>query len=257
MAAGVIGMGTGPYTVGVAAVNDANVPALMAWNYATTGEGDAFDARSDNPNGGAAVFAKTTSSSGNALQVVSDYASATLISASVGTSQPRTNVFNLAGNGNVLVTGNLSVGGTLSKGAGSFKIDHPLDPANKYLYHSFVESPDMKNIYDGVAVLNDKGEAWITLPEWFGALNRDFRYQLTSIGAFMPVYIAEEIVNNRFKIAGGKPGGKVSWLVTGIRQDAFANAHRIPVEEEKAGSEKGTYLHPESFENAAGGAGRE
>jgi hypothetical protein len=73
--------------------------------------------------------------------------------------------------------------GPLQKPAGQFKIDHPLDPANKYLSHSFVESPDMKNIYDGVVALDDKGEAEIELPDWFGALNKDFRYQLTAIGA--------------------------------------------------------------------------
>lgn len=45
--------------------------------------------------------------------------------------------------------GNVAVQNTLSKGGGSFKIDHPLDPENKYLYHSFVESPDMMNVYNG------------------------------------------------------------------------------------------------------------
>jgi hypothetical protein len=140
--------------------------------------------------------------------------------------------------------GNLSVNGTLSKGGGSFKIDHPLDPQNKYLYHSFVESPDMKNVYDGNVVLDAHGEALVELPDWFEALNSDFRYQLTSIGRFSPVYVAEEIAGNQFRIAGGRPGGKVSWQVTGIRQDAFAKAHRIPVEVEKVGEEKGRYLHP-------------
>jgi hypothetical protein len=140
--------------------------------------------------------------------------------------------------------GNVTVTGTLSKGGGGFKIDHPLDPENKYLSHSFVESPDMKNVYDGVVLLDARGEAWVDLPEWFDALNRDFRYQLTCIGGFAQVYIAEEISNNRFKIAGGSPGMKISWQVTGIRQDAFANAHRIPVEEEKSGDERGKYLHP-------------
>jgi len=149
--------------------------------------------------------------------------------------------------GNVDVNGNLVVSGTVSKGGGSFKIDHPLDPENKYLSHSFVESPDMMNIYNGVAPLDAKGEAVVTLPDWFEALNRDFRYQLTPIGAFMPLYIAEEIAGNRFKIAGGMPGKKVSWQVTGIRHDAYADAHRIRVEEEKTGAEKGTYLHPEAF----------
>jgi len=143
--------------------------------------------------------------------------------------------------GRVLITGNLS------KGSGSFKIDHPLDPENKYLYHSFVESPDMMNIYNGNVVLNENGEAWVELPDWFQALNRDFRYQLTPIGGFAPLYVAEEISGNRFKIAGGTPGLKVSWQVTGIRQDPYANANRIPVEEEKPPQERGTYLHPEAW----------
>jgi hypothetical protein len=75
--------------------------------------------------------------------------------------------------------GNVTITGNLQKAGGSFKIDHPLDPANKYLCHSFVESPDMKNVYDGVVMLDNKGEAEIELPDWFGMLNKDFRYQLT------------------------------------------------------------------------------
>jgi trimeric autotransporter adhesin len=144
--------------------------------------------------------------------------------------------------------GNVEVDGNLSKAGGSFKIDHPLDPANKYLYHSFVESPDMMNIYNGVATIDAKGEAVIQMPEWFGVLNRDFRYQLTPIGAPGPnLYIAEEFVDGHFRIAGGKPGAKISWQITGIRQDAWANAHRIPVEEEKEARLKGFYIHPELY----------
>jgi hypothetical protein len=67
--------------------------------------------------------------------------------------------------------GTLRVTDSLSKGGGSFKIDHPLDPANKCLSHSFVESPDMLNIYNGNITTDEKGEATITLPEWFEALN--------------------------------------------------------------------------------------
>ncbi len=90
--------------------------------------------------------------------------------------------------------GNVDIDGTLTKGNGAFKIDHPLDPANKYLYHSFVESPDMKNIYDGVVTLDGNGAAIVQLPNWFEALNQEFRYQLTAIGAPGPsLYIAEEI----------------------------------------------------------------
>jgi hypothetical protein len=141
--------------------------------------------------------------------------------------------------------GAVTIFGTLSKGGGSFKIDHPLDPENKYLSHSFVESPDMKNIYDGVARLDSNGETTIDLPEWFEALNEDFRYQLTAMGKPSPgLYVADEIHGNQFRIAGGAPGAKVSWQVTGIRHDAFANAHRIVVEEEKTGLERGTLLYP-------------
>jgi hypothetical protein len=143
--------------------------------------------------------------------------------------------------------GNVHVNGTLSKSAGSFKIDHPLDPANKYLIHSFVESPDMKNVYDGIAILDQNGEAVVELPSYFEALNKDFRYQLTTIGGYAPVYIKSEINNNRFIIAGGYAGMKVSWQVTGIRKDPYAVAHPIVVEEEKKGREKGKYLHPELY----------
>ncbi|MBI2839934.1 MAG: hypothetical protein HYX75_16590 [Acidobacteria bacterium] len=144
-------------------------------------------------------------------------------------------------------TGNVNVTGILTKGGGAFKIDHPLDPQNKYLYHSFVESPDMMNIYNGNAVLDANGEAVVELPEWFDTFNRDFRYQLTCIGGFAPVYISEEISANRFRVAGGRPGLRVSWQVTGIRQDPYANAHRIPVEEAKPADEGGRYLHPDAY----------
>ena len=130
--------------------------------------------------------------------------------------------------------GDVRVFGTLSKSAGSFRIDHPLDPEHKYLSHSFVESPDMLNVYDGTATLDGRGEAVIMLPSYFGALNRDFRYQLTALGAPGPnLYVSQEIRDNRFLIAGGVPGARVSWQVTGVRQDAYAEAHRIQVETDK------------------------
>lgn len=143
--------------------------------------------------------------------------------------------------------GNVDVDGNLSKAGGSFKIDHPLDPSNKYLYHSFVESPDMKNIYDGNVTTNGNGDAVVTLPKWFEALNRDFRYQLTVIGQFAQAIVGSEISHHQFSIKTDKPNVKVSWQVTGIRQDAWANAHRIPVEELKPGKERGSYLHPELY----------
>lgn len=153
----------------------------------------------------------------------------------------------IADDSGVKLYGSLTIYGPLSKPAGSFKIDHPLDPANKYLLHSFVESPDMLNIYNGIAKLDSHGRALIKLPAYFEALNQDFRYQLTPLGSFAPLYVLEKIKNNSFRIAGGRPGMEVSWQVTGIRHDAYANAHRIPVEEEKPPQEKGHYLYPELF----------
>jgi hypothetical protein len=156
-----------------------------------------------------------------------------------------------------VLDGKVKITGNLEKAGGSFKIDHPLDPANKYLCHSFVESPDMKNVYDGVVVLDRKGKAEIELPDWFAALNKDFRYQLTAIGAPGPnLYIAEKISdtttsnknnNSSFRIAGGTSGMEVSWQVTGIRRDPWANANRIGVEEDKPDKERGYYLHPDLY----------
>ena len=92
----------------------------------------------------------------------------------------------------------------------------------------------MMNVYNGNVVLDKNGEGTVELPDWFEALNRDFRYQLTAIGEPGPnLYIVEEVSDNRFRISGGRMGMKVSWQVTGIRQDSHANANRIPVEEEK------------------------
>jgi len=143
--------------------------------------------------------------------------------------------------------GDVDVTGSLTAGTKYFKIDHPLDPAHKYLVHVSVESPDMMNIYNGTVVLDANGEAWVEMPGWFEALNRDFRYQLTCIGGFAPVYIAEKVSGNRFKIGGGTPGLEVSWQVTGIRHDAFAVYNRIPVEEMKPAEEIGFYLHPQAL----------
>ncbi|WP_428660739.1 hypothetical protein [Runella sp.] len=144
-------------------------------------------------------------------------------------------------------SGNVSVTGNLTKGSGTFKIDHPQDPENKFLYHSFVESPDMKNIYDGVVTTDVNGEVAVPLPAYFESLNKDFRYQLTGIGQFAQAIVSEEINNNQFRIKTDKPNVKVSWQVTGIRRDAYAEANRVVVEVEKQGKEKGKYLHPEVF----------
>jgi hypothetical protein len=148
--------------------------------------------------------------------------------------------------------GPVNIEGTLTKLAGSFKIDHPLDPANKFLSHSFVESPDMKNIYDGNVITDATGSAIVTLPDYFETLNRDFRYQLTVLGQFAQAIVSRKVAGNSFEIRTDKPGVEVSWQVTGIRQDAYAREHPIVVEEAKPAEEQGMYLYPAGF-----GAGEE
>lgn len=139
--------------------------------------------------------------------------------------------FAVAFTSGVKFSSTLNVNGTLSKGSGSFIIDHPQDPANKTLAHSFVESPDVKNLYDGIVKLDGNGEAVIVLPDYYDALNKDSRYQFFSLDEAMPnLYIKEEEKNNQFTIAGGKPYGHVSWQITGIRHDAYILANPILVE---------------------------
>ncbi|MCX4759747.1 hypothetical protein OG562_01835 [Streptomyces sp. NBC_01275] len=152
--------------------------------------------------------------------------------------------------GAVGVTGDLSVNGRVFKGGGGFRIDHPLAPTDRYLSHSFVESPEMLNVYGGTVVTDDTGEATVVLPDYFEVLNSDHRYQLTPIGEPTLVSVAQEIRDNSFVVRSGRPGATVCWQVTGVRQDAWARAHRIPVEEDKPEEERELYLHPEAHEQA-------
>ena len=141
-------------------------------------------------------------------------------------------------------SGDVYVSGTLGKAGGTFRIDHPQDPENKYLVHSFVESPDMMNIYNGNVTTDSEGYAVVTMPDYFDALNKDFRYQLTVIGTFAQAIVKEEISGNTFIIQTSEPGVKVSWQVTGVRKDKWAEANRVVPEETK---EKPGYIHPELY----------
>jgi hypothetical protein len=192
-------------------------------------------------SGGAGVFGLSTVSSGNGV---------------IGEANTGTNPFGVWGMSTTGEAGHFSgdvdVVGALSKDSGSFKIDHPLDPANMYLYHSFVESPDMMNIYNGVALTDDLGYATITLPVWFETLNSDHRYQLTVIDEadsdeFVMAKVVSKIAGNQFTIRTSAAFVEVSWQVTGIRQDAWAQANRIQVEVEKPAHERGFYRHPELY----------
>jgi hypothetical protein len=150
--------------------------------------------------------------------------------------------------GDVYIDNNLHVTKQIFAGTKDFQIDNPLDPANRYLMHASVESSEMLNLYSGNARLDGRGEAIVAVPAWMEAENGDFRYQLTAIGSpSRDLYVAEEIRGGRFKIAGGIAGAKVSWLVTGVRQDAWARTHPLEVDVPKPAAERGYYLHPEAF----------
>ncbi|WP_035845056.1 hypothetical protein [Kitasatospora azatica] len=160
-------------------------------------------------------------------------------------TSPNDGIFAIGSNNAGVFWGNVYVSGAISKPGGGFKIDHPLDPANQYLSHSFVESPEMLNLYNGTAVIGPDGEVTVELPDWFAALNRDFCYQLTPIGDTAQLSVAREVRDDSFTIRSDKPGIRVSWQLTGVRQDPWANANRIPVAEPKPEQERDRYLHPE------------
>ena len=143
--------------------------------------------------------------------------------------------------------GSINVTGAIFAGTKDFKIDHPLDPANKYLYHASVESSEMKDIYDGTVTTDSQGDATVQLPDWFEAVNADFRYQLTAIGQFARAIVSSEVANHQFSIKTDKPNVKISWQITGVRQDAYAKAHPLVVEQEKDARERGHYIHPELY----------
>ena len=143
--------------------------------------------------------------------------------------------------------GSIFVTGSITAGVKDFKIDHPLEPANKYLVHASIESSEMMNLYAGNVTTDASGYAVVQLPKWFQAINTDLRYQLTVIGQFAQAIIAKKIENNAFTIRTNVPNVEVSWEVIGTRQDAFAKAHPLVVEEEKTGRLKGYYLHPELY----------
>jgi hypothetical protein len=144
--------------------------------------------------------------------------------------------------------GDVHVNGTLSKTFGTFKIDHPQDPANKYLSHSFVESPEMLNVYSGSGVADSNGEASVTLPQHWHSLNVSPRYFLTPIGAAATPFVKTELDSTgRFQVGGLRPGMRFSWMVTGVRNDPWARAHPMTVEAAKPAFERGKYLNPEVY----------
>ncbi|PCJ82151.1 MAG: hypothetical protein COA57_13480 [Flavobacteriales bacterium] len=138
-----------------------------------------------------------------------------------------------------------------ASGVKSFRIDHPLDPENKYLRHFTIESPEVLNMYRGNVKLNQDGEAIVQLPNYFDEINVNFSYHLTPIGAYAPLFIKEKIGKaSTFVVAGGKPGTEVSWTVYAERNDLYVrkNPHSKNPEPEKTEREKGKYQIPRLYD---------
>jgi hypothetical protein len=149
--------------------------------------------------------------------------------------------------------GVFAIGDLGSSGVKEFVIDHPLDPANRILKHYAAEGPEPYNIYRGTVTLDGEGTATVTLPAYFGAVNKDETYQLTPIGAPAPgLYVAEKVTEGRFRIAGGPAGIEVSWTVTGSRNDAWMRSRPAQAEVDKPEGWRGRYFAPSLF-----GAGEE
>jgi trimeric autotransporter adhesin len=233
------GRGTGYGVFGVSTGTDSNADGV----HGETSSAGASGVAGVNRAGGAGVYGV----GGNGVIGSSGIASGVGVGAYNSSTGDALFAENQSGGFAAFFLGDVDVDGNLSKAGGSFKIDHPLDPANKYLYHSFVESPDMMDIYNGNITTDEAGNAVVTMPDWFEALNRDFRYQLTVMGQFAQAIVGTKMANHTFAIKTDKPNVEVSWQVTGVRHDAWADAHRIPVEQVKAERERGFYLHPELF----------
>lgn len=154
------------------------------------------------------------------------------------------------GYGVASLTGILAIGDMTALGTKAFTIDHPQDPENKFLKHFAVESDEVLNIYRGNIVLDANGKAVIEMPSYFDAINIDFSYILTAIGAPAPgIYVSKEMENSRFEIAGGNAGQKISWQVTAQRNDKYMQTYpeRAEPEQMKPENRRGKYLAPELY----------
>ncbi len=166
-------------------------------------------------------------------------------------------IFELGGGGERMridnTTGKVWVNGDFTVvGAKAFTMDHPLDPENKLLMHAAAESNEVINFYSGNVTTDANGKATVALPDYFEAINKDFRYQLTVIGGtFAQAIISREVSNNKFEIATNQPNIKVSWEVKGVRNDAHMRMHPFVAEETKSAAQKGKYVDPASHNQPA------
>ena len=152
--------------------------------------------------------------------------------------------------GSLLVNGNLRITGTVSKGGGSFLIDHALDPRNKTLRHNFVESPENLCLYRGKVTLDNTGKETVKMPDYFKALTKEDEATITLTSIGRPFNIGYEW-NKHFTefTVYGESGREVSYIVLADRDDPVMRKLYRPVEEEKGNGNfvKGKLLYPEAY----------
>lgn len=208
-------------------------------------------ANSTTTNGSAAIFGDSTATSGVPIGVYGNCASDTgrgVFGAARNGAGSAIGVYGYSANPSVSSYGVYAGGNLGATGTKTFRIDHPLDPANAYLLHYSAEGPEPQNIYNGVIALDQQGEAWVQLPEYFEEINTKYRYQLTALDAAMPnLHVGHRIEGNKFLIAGGKAGMEVSWEVKALRNDRWVRTYGAPVELQKPASERGKYQRPELY----------
>jgi hypothetical protein len=245
---------------GLQAINNGSGPAVSASSaggsavYATTtGTGSAVFATVQGGTGVRGQASGGTGVHGTAVAGIGVRGESSLSNGVRGTSTNGFGVYgasdnNFAGyfDGPVHIGDNLEVLGDLDvSGTKSFRVDHPGDPANRYLYHYCAEGAEPLTLYSGTVVLDARGTARVHMPDWFGMVNADVRYQLTAIGQPAPnLHVAGGATSGSFRIAGGPAGGEVCWQLTARRNDAYLRAHPARVEVDKPAAERGTYLHP-------------
>ena len=123
--------------------------------------------------------------------------------------------------------GQVNIPGALSKGSGSFLIDHPLPSLTEThnLVHSFIEGPQADNIYRGVvALVNGRAEVNIDTASGmtdgtFVLLNREVQCFTTNESGW--TLVKGKVVGNILTIEAqdNTCTDQISWMVIGERQD--------------------------------------
>ncbi|MBV6457819.1 MAG: hypothetical protein HONBIEJF_00939 [Fimbriimonadaceae bacterium] len=226
--------------------------AAVGWATATTGTTYGMLGQADSTNGrGVAGFATASTGIAYGGRFESDSTSGrgiyALATSTTGTNYGVRGATNSGSGYGIFADGDLG-----ASGSKSFRIDHPLDPENRYLLHYASESPYPQNFYSGNVVTDSRGYAWVELPSYFSSINANFKYQLTVLDDsdstdFVMAKVSKEIRGNRFQVRTSAPNTKVSWRIEADRSDLYMRRKKPAAEVEKLGEERGRYQQPELY----------